>query len=532
MATLPASTVPANARSLDWEIIANSNTVIPGTSKTYSSFNQPSINNNCLTTFRARGTGPSTPPSGVYYVRACKSGSRIRKLFARGDLVPAPNNTGATFKEFPSFSRIDVENDFIASRGQSDPVWTYTTPSGDTKVGTAGIYFGTGKTFIPGTGASLLGAVPGFWYFDVPDFPGTKFDQFPGAPAPFDGKFIAFKGNYTETIGAATIARTGVYLRQIGKRTELPVVKIADTHDRIPGTSTTFGSTAPPSAAAGMIVFLGLDNEDNPTLGGIYRAKAKRPKKLRDRPRRLRTLVAIGDKVPGFRKQRFTRFGEGLSFDGNLLTFWGAWGDQMRTVRLHCPVDGNADLIAECIVQCPDTDAVGNYCERQVPANQGIFVRYPDGKIKRVASTRRTNGNFQDFLFWVFSGRPPGVGGGGDDGGEVPEPPRWRSSAFAAVSSNRSDVPSVVFKAIHRTKGEGLYLRRRMTKKRIVPIIRIGDDAAPIDSAAPAGSRVTSVGVERDGYRNCHLVVNAGFLNEATSESWAGVYLEKNACTR
>jgi len=39
-----------------------------------------------------------------------------------------------------------------------------------------------------------------------------------------------------------------------------------------PGTDTVFGSTAPPSAAGQRVVFAGFDDEDNPTLGGIYLA--------------------------------------------------------------------------------------------------------------------------------------------------------------------------------------------------------------------------------------------------------------------
>jgi len=462
-----------SASAFDWKTIANSDTLIPGTAKTFSSFNQPSISNKCFVTFRARGTGPSSPPRGVYYVKLCKKKKKqtIKKLYAAGDKVPWPNNSNAPFTEFPSFSRVDITSNFIASRGQSQPVWTYTTPSGDTKVGTAGVYYARRKMLNPRTGASLLGSVPGFWYFSVPDFPGKRFDQFPGAPVPFDKKYIAFKGNYSETVGVTTVSRTGVYFRQIYKGAKRRIKKIADSHTRIPGGTTTFGSTAPPSAAKGAVVFLGLDDEDNPTQGGIYRSKIKRPTKLR-------TLIGIGDKVPGAKKQRFTHFGEGLSYDGELLAFWGAWGPQMRDVKLYCPVDGNADLIAECHVQCPDVDAGGNYCMRQVPYNQGIFVRRADGQFRQVASTREKRGDYEDFLYWVFSGRPPSVG---DPGAE---PPRWRSSAFVAATPNGEDSASVVFKGTRRDNKEGLFIRH-MHKKRIKPILLVGADVRTVDRRAP-----------------------------------------------
>lgn len=519
---LTATLLPTSASAGGWGTIANSNTTIPGTTKTFSSFNQPSINNRCLVAFRARSTGPGSPERGVYYVNQCLKTPIIRTLFARGSAVPSPNNSAATFNEFPSFPRIDLHRNVIASRAQHEPVWTYTTSSGETKAGTAGVYLGRASDFRPTTGATQLGAVPGFEHYSVPDFPGLKFDQFPGAPVPFSRSYVAFKGNYTETVPAGTITRTGVYFRRVywGTGNE-EIVKVADSRRRIPGETTTFGSTAPPSAANGNILFLGLDNEDNPTMGGIYRANIRRPQ-------RLWTVVKIGDIVPGTRRARFTEFGEVISYDGEFTAFWGAWGTETRTVRLHCPVDGNVDVIAECINQCPDTDADGNYCERQVPVQQGMFVRYPDGKIKRVASTKRVDGNFEDFLFWVFSGKPPASTGDGDDA----ELPRWRSSAFMSVSPNKYGVPSIVFKGLRRDGKEGLFVRWRMTRKRISPLLTLGDDATAVDPQAPAGSVVTAVGVERDGFRKCRLVANASFVNETTTDSWAGLYIKPDVCKR
>ncbi len=72
-----------------------------------------------------------------------------------------------------------------------------------------------------------------------------------------------------------------------------PVVLIANNTDTlIPGTDTVFGSTSPPSAANGQVVFAGFDNEEAPTLGGIYLAP------LQSEPP-LTTLVSIGEQVPG-----------------------------------------------------------------------------------------------------------------------------------------------------------------------------------------------------------------------------------------
>lgn len=501
------------ASAFDWTTVANSDTVVPnaGTAK-FSSFNQPSINNNCTVIFRGRGKGPQAPSRGIYIDKPCSSTDvPVKEWAAVGELVPVPNNTAATFNEFPSIPRIDIRGDFVATRGQSKPVWTYTLPDNtDTKVGTAGVYAGllTGELI---TGASLLGAVPEFSQFDVPGFPGVKFDQFPGAPVPFGGRRIAFKGNFTD----GTTPHTGVYYRSVfSKDNAVRVKKVADTTMLIPGTNVFFGSTAPPSAVDTTIVFSGSDNEDSPTAGGLYRYYTE--------SKNLETLVAIGGPVPKATDETFAMFGEGLSYDGVNLGFWGSWGTAKRTVTVHCPMDGNADLIAECIKQCPDVDQIGNYCEKEVPVNQGIFVRRGDGSVKVIARAGSDRA-YQDFLYWVFSGRPPGAGDSTD--GELP---RWRSSAFVAISPYGTSV-ATVFKGSKAEGESGLYMRRTLDSK-IKPVVLVGDQASTIDPMAPAGAAVTAVGVERDGFRYCKLAINASFLDSVTSESWAGVYVEQNAC--
>ncbi len=136
------------------------------------------------------------------------------------------------------------------------------------------------------------------------------------------GDTIVFKGNYT----AEGIGRTGVYYRSLENAPAggtSPVVLIANNVDTvIPGTTTYFGSTSPPSAADGKVVFAGFDNEESPTLGGIYLAP------LGYAPA-LTTLVSIGGPVPGeSRRKTFNGLGEGGAFDGRFVGFWGAWGEQ------------------------------------------------------------------------------------------------------------------------------------------------------------------------------------------------------------
>jgi hypothetical protein len=234
-------------------------------------------------------------------------------------------------------------------------VWTL--PDG-TQLGTTGVYATMPKAL--GTAVNLLGGVADFGFMQVPGatLAGTRFDQFPGSPTVTQGHFVVFKGNYTD----GTTSRTGVYYRDVNGA-NAPVQRIADSTTLIPGTSTPFGSTAPPSAAGGKVVFVGLDNEDAPSAGGLYLANVA-PDPV------LSPLVTIGNtQVPdstgtplppmagATTPPTFSQIGEGLSYDGRYVSFWGAWDTQdptqMRTIAMKCPTDGNKDLINACNGQYP-----------------------------------------------------------------------------------------------------------------------------------------------------------------------------------
>ena len=164
-------------------------------------------------------------------------------------------------------------------------------------------------------------------------------------------------------------------------------------------------------------MFAGFDNEDNPTLGGIYLAALTRPYPP------LTTLVKIGGQVPGeARRTVFNKLGEGLSFDGRFVAFWGAWGTETKDLVLQCPDEGNKDLVAYLRAQYPD-----GY-KTTVPVHQGFFVH--DIRTGQTRAVAKTPDDFDDFVYWNFSGRVPGTG----EGDETGERPRWRSAAFVAVS--------------------------------------------------------------------------------------------------
>jgi hypothetical protein len=499
-----------------WHTVANSATVIPGgDGRVFNSFNQPSVNSDGVVVLRARSKGGDGKPlRGIYSRPMGAAAGSLAVVFDTLTTVPGPNNIEyngqlGTLTEFPAFPRIGLENNTIASRGQSKPVWRYTLPDGtESRTGTSGIY---AMRLGERVGAmTQLGAVSGFDYFSVPGAQAaTKFDQFPGSPAVANTNVVVFKGNYTDGI-----SKTGIFFRPFnpsGTQAKTQVIASSDT--LIPGQpvgGVRFGSTAPPSAADKDAVFLGLDNEETPTLGGIYRAP------LATTPQ-LQTLVRIGEQVPGEQYgTTFNRLGEALSYDGRFVAFWGAWGTDTRPVTLNCPADGQSAVITFCITKYPDGLIV------EVPVHQGFFVH--DAQTRKTYPVVKTGGEYLDFLYWVFSGRPPGVG---DSESEDFEEPRWRSAAFVATYGQGGKT-QVAFKARRPTTPvatDGIYLTEAPKSTAIVrTAVETGMDGAMVDPYA-AGLPVTSVGIERDGLRNGWLAVSTSMGNEAAG--WAGVYVTR-----
>jgi hypothetical protein len=227
----------------------------------------------------------------------------------------------------------------------------------------------------------------------------------------------------------------------------------------------------------GMAVFAGFDNEDNPTLGGIYLVRLTGPQPP------LTTLVSIAQQVPGESSgTKFNRLGEGVSFDGRLVAFWGAWGTQTKTLVLQCPTEGNAVRIAFCNKQLPDGFTV------QVPLHQGIFVH--DIRTRQTHVVAKTPTDFDDFLYWNFSGH---VESSGEE--EDGEPARWRNAAFVAVSGRVAGTGASFRAAFKARTGEivagaygapidGIYLRREPGNFPIATVIETGMDGRLLDPEA------------------------------------------------
>jgi hypothetical protein len=554
--TITALAAPKPDTPLEWTTVINNNDLIPPLEqRTFNSYNQPSVNTEGLVVMRARSRGgPPLGPAthGIYTRDMSIADSEIVRILDRSTLVPQPNNLGSKFVETPSFPRIDMHSATIATRGNHSPVHRYLLDDGsETRAGTTGIY--TNVSDVLTAGAAKLGHVPdeeNNKYF-VPEFEGfgIAFEVFPGSPSVTNGNTIVFKGNYT----AEGAARTGVYYRELAAEpwggTSQSVLIANNAHTLIPGTTVMFGSTAPPNAADNQAVFAGFDNEQAPTLGGIYLAP------LQYQPP-LTTIVKIGDRVPGQAGgARFNTFGESIAFDGRFVGFWGAWGEDSRTVKLYCKEEGNKDRIAYCnqALYCAATDeTLGEpssicddetdprfgkscYTTRQVPEYQGIFVHDTvNGKTSLIA---QSDSEFEDFLFWNYSGRVPcsshghGAEGGEDDGESI----RWRSSAFVAVSTGTEAKLNTAFKAksgrlrngIYENQIDGIYLRTGSNQNSIVTVVDTTMDGQVLDPEAPPDSKITELGLEREGLRGRWLTINASMEVEGGEEEdgMAGVYI-------
>jgi len=541
-----AVAAPNDKPDFRWATVVNNNDFMPPLNvRNFNSYNQPSVNVNGLVVMRARSRGgpPLGPPThGIYLRDMSAADSAIVRILDKSTRVPQPNDLETTFVETPSFPRIDMHAQTIVTRGNHGPVRKYNLSDGsETRAGTTGIYTSLFDELI--TGAAKLGDIPGNTVFRVPEFNGIRFEVFPGAPAVTDGGTIVFKGNYTLN----DVGKTGVYYRDLTGEPAggtSPAVLIANNTDTlIPGTHRVFGSTAPPNAADRKAVFAGFDDEYNPTLGGIYLAP------LQSQPS-LRTLVGIGQRVPGVSDEStITDLGEGIAFDGRHVGFWGAWGEQTKSVRLYCQQEGNVDRINYCNQRlvCNGTDkvlgdpnsvcddasdpkfGVSCYVDREVPLNQGIFVH--DIKSRKTRLVAKTGEKFDEFLFWNYSGKVPCTGkshsdeGAEDDGEQV----RWRSSAFVAVSGAAGRSFKAAFKATTVELVDGIYLVNGPGRPWVTTVLDTTMAGRSLDPEAPAESRIVELGLEREGLRGNWLAITAsiGVADAEEEEDLAGIYITK-----
>ena len=251
------------------------------------------------------------------------------------------------------------------------------------------------------------------------------------------------------------------------------------------------------------MVFTGLDVEDAPTAGGIFMAP------LTANPT-LTTVAGFQTVVPKNGPYTLTAFGEGLSFDGRYVGFWGGWGTDTFERQVQCATDGNAIVRQACLDQDNNGTANDGFYTFDVLVNQGIFLA--DTSLNKLFLVAQTGSLYDDFLFWNFSGN---AGQGGGDDSEDLEGARWRSSAFLAIYGN-----DVVFKAAQgyvnggygKTGGtSGLFgaqdVSDAFSYHDLFTIMTTGMDGGLLDPKA-AGMDIVSLGIERDGFRNGRLALS------------------------
>jgi hypothetical protein len=168
--------------------------------------------------------------------------------------------------------------------------------------------------------------------------------------------------------------------------------------------------------------------------------------------------------------------------------------------------------------------------------NQGFFVTDTQtGKTRMVA---KTGDQFDEFLFWNYSGKTPCTGGGhSEEGGEDDgEPARWRSSAFVAVAGRAGASYNAVFKArkakfdsgLYVDPVDGIYLRKGPGEGLAIETVLDTTTAGRlVDQDAPEESTVIELGLEREGLRGKWLAINAtmGVEGGGEEDGMAGVYV-------
>jgi hypothetical protein len=178
--------------------------------------------------------------------------------------------------------------------------------------------------------------------------------------------------------------------------------------------------------------------------------------------------------------------------------------------------------------------------------NQGIFVydtaaATPLLRLRLLARTG-AGGQFDDFVYWNYSGAPPGAGESEGDA----EPPRFRSSAFVAVSQRAGATSQTAFLArtgaldevtnVYIDPVDGIYLAEQLgaSNPKLTALLETGmpgtmldPDAVWDDDEDPATPDVplpiASLALERDAFRGGLLAITASMGVEEAG--WAGIYL-------
>jgi hypothetical protein len=172
-----------------------------------------------------------------------------------------------------------------------------------------------------------------------------------------------------------------------------------------------------------------------------------------------------------------------------------------------------------------------------VQVEQAIFVYDANtGSLSLLAKTgTEPDREYDDFVYWNYSGAPPGAGEG--DG----EPPRFRSSAFLAISARPGAGTRTAFKArrgdldgdyVYINVIDGIYLAEQVGSgpARLATLLETGMDGTVLDPDAVEGGLalpIAELALERDGFRGGKLAIAASMGEE--EDGWGGIYLAQPA---
>ncbi len=228
----------------------------------------------------------------------------------------------------------------------------------------------------------------------------------------------------------------------------------------------------------------------------------------------------------------------------------GAPGDDdTRTVRLYCREEGNKirkDFCNNAGDFAPDLGDENSNCEegppcyqeKEVPVNQGIFVYDTVGKGKLWMVARAgIDGDFDDFVYWNYSGAPPGAEARAMVNRRAgAPPPLWQYPSGPVPRSGLHFWPSAGTSILAQTS-----MMTRLTvftwskywvqsRPTLTPLFQTGMEGTILDPQALDADTnqplpITSLGLERDSFRGRWLAINASMGNEESG--WAGIYVTK-----
>ncbi|MFM9994270.1 MAG: hypothetical protein ACKVU4_00555 [Phycisphaerales bacterium] len=315
IAALAAAACAASAEAQPWSYtrIADSNTLIPGTSSTFDTFNLPSIRGNVV---GFAGFLDGLSEAGVY----TGSGGALTVVADRHTPGPGGPNFIGFFQATGVWPSIDVGLvAFHAGNGVHGGIML-NSGGAITPVGTTGITVpnGTGGSFQTTSSPSLQNGRVAFaggesgsgqrgvysWQSGALSIIADKTTPIPGGPGTFTNFFeAALDGGQVMFQGSGAGGYNGLFLADKSGG----ITRLYDTNTPIPGATGSFSGLSQSAFSDGRVVFYGQGS-----MEGIYS----------DVSGQLEVIANHNTLVPGFPGLTFSGFGNS-AIDGGVVAFTG-----------------------------------------------------------------------------------------------------------------------------------------------------------------------------------------------------------------